>query len=615
MNASQPSPRPAGGLVLAVACGLFATVWRYQFLEPGTLQLLAPVMRAADPEFLAGDFFTWAGSVFGPRTPLITLLGMLARVVAFDRLYLGATALANVGLALVSYASARALFPHAPWAPRIAAALVCCAPIPAIGGPSICFATALTPDGLALPLLAASLYFGLLAFDDGQPWRRGVAAGIPATLAVLLAPGVGVPGAVLLVAMLLVRRGGAPAKASLRTSAVTTALVLPSVALVVAPIFTHPRSLADETFVALVGLQQDPGRYSPSHVFAEWTTWATLLSLVALTVVCARRWTRREAQPAQPAQPARHLVWSYLVLCLGLALLVLASYVFVDLWPWRAWLLFTPLRCFALLAWIALLVAAGHLAALVTEPAERAWAPLLVLSLAAPLLAGGCFALVAWLARRLERRRTRLLAASGLASLAGVAIALGPPALAPTLVLGLVCLVLTVASRRGWSLALGVAVAVAVTGVALNQSGAWLDDDFGPRWRSTDYQSDALMLARDVARYTPPASVILTPPAFGDFRLISKRAIVVDFDGTPDHDLGVAEWGTRMFDCYGPPDGPGRAAIPGYERRYAALTDAELAVIGGRYRANFAVVASDRLTAMRTLYAYGDYALVVLPRR
>ncbi|PRQ00458.1 hypothetical protein ENSA7_59520 [Enhygromyxa salina] len=592
---------------MAVACGLFATAWRYQFLEPGTLQLLAPVMRAADPQFLAGDFYTWAGSVFGPRTPLITLLGMLARVIPYDRLYLGLTALANVGLALVSYASARALVPDAPWAPRIAAALVCCAPIPAIGGPSICAATALTPEGLALPLLAASLYFGLLAFDDGQAWRRGVAAGIPASLAVLLAPGLAVPSAALLVSMLLVRRQGADIGAALRSSGVTATLVAPSVALVVAPIFTHPRSLADETFVALAALQRDPGRYSPSHVFADWTTWATLLSLVVVTLICARRSSRPEPPPE------RHLVRSYLILAAGLALLVLLSHVFVDRWAWRAWLLFTPLRCCVLLAWIALLVAAGHLARLASDPVERAWVPALGLSLAAPLLAGGCFVLVAWLAPRLERRQTRLLVAASLALLVAVAIGLGPPALAPTLVLSLVCLALTIASWRGWSLAL--ALAGGIAGVAVNQSSAWLADDFRPRWRSSDYQRDALMLARDVARYTPPASVILTPPAFGDFRLIATRAIVVDFDGVPDHDPGVAEWGTRMFDCYGPPEGPGRAAIPGYERRYAALTDAELAVIGGRYRANFAVVASDRATTMRVLYVYGDYALVVLPRR
>ena len=89
---------------------------------------------------------------------------------------------------------------------------------------------------------------------------------------------------------------------------------------------------------------------------------------------------------------------------------------------------------------------------------------------------------------------------------------------------------------------------------------------------------------------TPETAVFLTPPMFGRFRLVARRAIVVDFQCFPFQDAAMVEWKRRLRDCYGEVEGVGRAARSKMDVNYRRISERRMVFLARKYDVSYAVL-------------------------
>ncbi|MBK6721045.1 MAG: hypothetical protein IPG62_14490 [Sphingomonadales bacterium] len=82
-------------------------------------------------------------------------------------------------------------------------------------------------------------------------------------------------------------------------------------------------------------------------------------------------------------------------------------------------------------------------------------------------------------------------------------------------------------------------------------------EDLAATYDWQDHRDDAADIARKAAATSPPGSIWLTPPDMESFRLISRRAVLVDFKSIPFEDRAMLEWQRRIETLYGPLTGTG----------------------------------------------------------
>jgi hypothetical protein len=113
--------------------------------------------------------------------------------------------------------------------------------------------------------------------------------------------------------------------------------------------------------------------------------------------------------------------------------------------------------------------------------------------------------------------------------------------------------------------------------------------------------------------------VILTPPTFGTFRVLSERAIVVDTRDIPYQEDAMAEWMDRIITVYGVPVASGlesqdfgRDEYEALDEAYREITDQTIANLCGLYPITHAVLFSETATSYSVLESNDTYQLVEL---
>lgn len=194
-------------------------------------------------------------------------------------------------------------------------------------------------------------------------------------------------------------------------------------------------------------------------------------------------------------------------------------------------------------------------------------------------------------------------------------VAVGNPRETLTLALGiaLACALVfapTAPATRPLSVLL-VGVVVAAAGANRSfQLVAW--DPLDPVLVHSDRRGDAADVARWSRRHTPENAVFLTPPDLSEFRLLGRRALVVDHKAVPFDDAVLAEWRERLRVCYGDVRSGGFAGLREMDDRYRSVTAETLRIVRARYGARFAVLYAGTATEHAVLYENPSYRLVEL---
>ncbi len=103
----------------------------------------------------------------------------------------------------------------------------------------------------------------------------------------------------------------------------------------------------------------------------------------------------------------------------------------------------------------------------------------------------------------------------------------------------------------------------------------------------------------EVARWakssTPESALFLLPPQDSDFRLSSRRAIVVNFKTFAWGDKGLLDWHKRLSDVTGQkPLVLGNTSGPELSEKYNALSAGQIAALQQRYNFDYVVVDAQK---------------------
>ncbi|HUS80964.1 MAG TPA: DUF6798 domain-containing protein, partial [Armatimonadota bacterium] len=535
---------------------LAALLEGYHFGGGDQIEQLPLILRALDPSFAPGDFYINASQGFSPRTYYVQLVAALARVLPLPAVSVLLAILGNAAVTLVTWLAARDLLRTSAGGAALACVLVMAARGIAPGGSGELHYAAVVPATPAKPLLLLSLWAALRL--------RPVASAALALAATVLHPLLGIVAGLIALAStglnlaLGIGRGErSDDRFPWRALAVTALAGVGLVGVAWGLWFRHYHaSLPASEFVDTMARVRFPHHRLPS-AFPRSALAATVAFLLALVI--SWRWQR--ADPRSDRGAADRL----LIPVALTVLLMIGGWVFVEVIPTR---LFTTAQAFRFVfipKWLGLMLFAATIARLWRER-PRLWWPGAAVMFTASGTAQGIIMLwghVVEAARGSAERRRQV----GVAAVAGAGL-LGALLLqawrhdvTELCALGLFGL-LAFAVVRGRSLLvkLGVPVAALAVTVALLMTGALTSlPVIGP---AASTARPTLTLEQTWAEIaapcafaraaTPPDAIFLTPPDLGGFRLLARRAIVVDFKAFPFSDEAIVQWRQRMADCYGP---------------------------------------------------------------
>lgn len=583
------------------------------------------VMRNLDPGFLINDWYVNEMSELNGRSFFVGLVASTARILGLEGAYFTLYLLGVLLSAGVIYYATARVFKAGETAGLIAALLVMSWQLHDFGTVLQVVNNNLIPAHLAKPL---SLLAIVMAMQG-----RGAACGIIAGLTSLLQPLLGVAcgimalGALLVVATITIEAKWRPVikiRRPLLMSVAIGFLCLLPFAVFWARLSSSALDL--ESYIHVVATIRNPHHYLPS-------TWGPTQYLLTALFLCAtavlfaalRRSPFPEpsntgAEPTLATSPGNEILahQTYLlVFSAGLILLCVFGYLFVEVWPIRAFVTLQAFRYLYIFLWFAMIFAA---IAAVHVRREGSFAKCCVFCL---LLLGtngtlqpvifllGAGAYHQW-TRHPERRmlagEMTLAAAAGFLiltsfrdyhpNMAGILLSLIVTALA----------IFTMTFRQTWfrlallaGLAGSMALVMTFAGHRLSTAATEVSERFNlysyPTFDAVAADIDhhnkimagLLETAAFAKRQLPKDAIFLTPPNFGAFRIFAERAIVVDFKSWTFSD--PADWLERIENTYGALQGPGGFPMMGrLDERYKDIDDRKIAGIAEQYGTRYAVL-------------------------
>lgn len=123
--------------------------------------------------------------------------------------------------------------------------------------------------------------------------------------------------------------------------------------------------------------------------------------------------------------------------------------------------------------------------------------------------------------------------------------------------------------------------------------------------------ANELALARWAREHTPLDSLFLAPPALQRFRLLARRAVIVDTKSPPLHPDLLVAWYGRLCAMTLFPDAPTWQAV---EERYAQLTPGELEQVARSFAAEYIIASPTVAFAQPPVFANAEFAVHRVPR-
>ena len=589
------------GLALAIFMGFTFTLIHYHYGTDNQVEQLPIVYRVINPSFLLNDFFVNATASFGPRFYFAHFMALLAAFMPLPWVYLGLTAFANVLVAVISFLFGRELFKN-----DLAGALAACVVMGVegfdLGQAAYVRLNTLIPATLIMPLILLSIWAAIRQ----QPV---LAAGL-AGLASLIHPVLGLETGAIALLMVVVSgflcrheagRGFRPA------SALAGGIVLIALgAITIVPYESLPR-ISSSQFIQIVAYFRHPHHYVPS----TWG-WAGYLEVLSFLIAASFAWIEWQRSYGPP----RIQTTSILVLGLTILLLCIGGYIFVELIPSPLWTEAQTFRLLALPKWVGQVLIAGVIAHFLTNGSDAPYAYASLVALLSPISTGvpSLFKVIKKWAKQFapysEKFFTAIPALLVVLALLfffrpDVRIAVFP------LFLGLTWLLFSW-PRRYFYAVFAVAASVVLLMPVFHERLLRIFP-YGPQIALTELADDDVSVAAYARTNTPPASLFLTPPDDGQFRLTAERAIVVDFWAFPFQQSAMLEWQQRLFDCYGIPTKTGFDAQAEMVANYRYINDSKLLELRSKYRINYAVLYVETPSNFPVLYQNPTYKIVAMP--
>jgi uncharacterized protein DUF6798 len=591
-------------IVFSLLAALLATfLTDYRYAEVGIEEIDPMIRRAMDPDYLTNDFFTNVTDEFGPRFYSTRLIAAVATPGSLPVVYFSLTLFINCAIALLTGLFAKELF-HSNLAGLFTTALVMGASSFQLGGAGQAHANEPNSYWMSFSFAIAAVW----AATRARPILTGVMAGLVSLLHPSFGAAVGGLVFTAVIVALWARRRREGTRIPLVGVGVGLLLFGAFLAGVAIP-YSGGARIPEEQFFNIMTLRAPHHLLPSTFDIADWLEG--LLFMVAL--VAAWRWVR------QKNLPDRFAATVLASLTAGLLLFFVGGFLFVEVWPWKPWFIAVPYRSTSYFLWLGLLVIGGCAARKAIDSASPGDGMFLQGSCFNPISCG-----LAHLAVLVKEKLhvTRPIAVAGVVVAIASGIALTDPRdLVQFLIVNGLAAWFFVGPDRVWASVLGVCSPLVLAGGLLafqtmvHTPGAI--DRIGPEVLPSQVEGSEANIARAAGALTPVDSVILTPPTFGTFRVLSERAIVVDMRDIPYQEDGMAEWMDRIANLYGIPDPAGLESedFGGntndlLDATYRVIDDKTIRAICRRYRITHAVLFAETRTAYPLLDQNDAYKLV-----
>ena len=591
-------------IAFALLAALLATfLTDYRYAEVAFEEIDPIIRRAIDPNHLTNDFFTNTADEFGPRFYSTQLIAAFATPGSLPAIYFALTLLINFAIAVLTALVAKDLF-KVNVAGLFAVALVMGASSFQLGGAGQVHAHEPNSSWMSFPFALAAVW----AATRARPILVGLMAGLVSVLHPTFGASVGGLVFLSLIVSLWIRRRDVGTPIPLVGIGAGLLLFAGFLALVAVP-YSGGARIPEEQLFDIMRVRMPHHLLPSTFDISDWMKG--FLFMVALGI--AWRWLRRESLPDR--FPATVL----LSLVAGLLLLFLGGYFFVEVWPWKPWFLAIPYRSTSFLLWLGLLVIGGNAARRAAGRGAAGEVLYLQSSSFNPISAGLAHLIV--LVKEKRNLTRPLLVASGIAAFVVGVVFTEPRDLVQFMVINGLAFWFLAGPDRPWASVVGIGAPLALAGglfayqSLVHRPG--VIDRVGPEILPSQVEGSEAGMARAAKQLTPVDSVILTPPSFGTFRVLSDRAIVVDTRDIPYQEDAMAEWMDRIITIYGTPSASGLESQDFGREEYEVLNDVYLGItdqtiqdLCSRYSITHAVLFLETETAYPVLDEDDTYQLV-----
>ena len=590
--------------LLSAIFGIITTISTYAgYGISNNIEQLPILLRSLENTYLLNDFFTNASARSIARLHYARIVTTLAGSEQnFPLVFLLVTLLANISISVITYHFARHLFKNSQKAGIYASALAMSVLMFSLGWSSTIYQGLMIPSTMILPLLLGAIF----ALMCGQLLTAMFLSGAASIIHPLL--GLETGGILLITFVIFQLSSKRKSFQGWWKAIIPGLLTLAAFSLVsVVPHLSQPK-IDSNLFIYIIAYFRHPHHYLPSTFGSvEYLSAAVFLATIILFYY-------RERHKQEQSSSLMIAILGSLVL-----LLSIGGYIFVEIIPSRLWVTAQTFRLLYIVRWLGLILIAGTIADKRLDNPTRA---LYLLSALHPLFLGGA-AFSQSLRDSLARNHRRLsrIFAPPLILLIIVALFRYVYILPSSIVLlGLYVLlilaVITFSRQLFYSILLLSTVFVLLPGSLykrlpyLSQTALFKSMETRLTLKLEPPHTPAGDVAEFARRNTPKESIFLTPPRYGQFRILARRAIVVDFKSFPFTDTAMLEWYNRIINCYGKPTRAGFAMLYELNENYSNITDTTLLRLQKKYNFSYAILYKHTLTHFEILFQNERYKVV-----
>lgn len=556
-----------------------------QFGYGNQIEQILIAERLRDPSFAANDMILANAAGFGPRIYYARVLAAAQSVLPLPVVIHAGMVVFSLLLAWVAYATARRVL-GAGWIGAGLAAIMAVAN----GSFSLGLAGYLRFDSFQPANPAVALAFlGVLGLLLGRVWLT-----LPAfVLAGLFHPLIGAEvattayAAVFLAVLFLPRGPNDPGTRALPVILSGLAFCAAMVAIWAVPTFgVNTASSPSPVFDILVAFRAPHHYLGLGFPRRSWLIAALFVAAVLVVIIAYLR-----------ERGLSRGVAALILMASAILALCLASLYFVDIAHSDLWSTAQVFRMLMIVKWVGFLFLGWFFGRAIVRHGLPAALIVGLASLATADAHGYAAAIAVAALLTLAAMHGRVPVVWVVTAVASLAIAyylrrfgLGEQSARAALGLALLCLLASGTPLRQLS-------AVAITAVSLSAMIATRHDGLlgwyalRAQYSWSDLTDADHRIARAAGQVSPEGAIWVVPPRFETFRILARRAVVVDFTTVPFDGADLIAWRTRIEALYGPVTGGGFVAQKSMDENYRNSPGLEAAARD--YGATFAVLYKD----------------------
>ncbi len=530
--------------ILSILFGIITTIFVYNgYGISNHIEQLPQILRQIDSSYLENDFFVNTATDSTARYYYSLLISSLSPYNSYlPYTFLFITTLSNVFLSVITFITSRKIFCDKR-AGIYSSAFVMSISTFSLGYKSTIYSSFLTPYSISFPLILLSLILFL--------YGRKNSACISIGLSSLIHPLIGLELGTILVFFFFIYaiyKGNTPKKLLLDWCIPFIFLTF-FYFLVLVPYFSKS-NISSGNFIDIIAYFRHPHHYVPSTFDATSYIYGFCFLFVVLSIIFT---TDNKIKR----------VYSYFFsyISLSLILLCLGGYVFVEIIPVEIWVTAQPFRLLILLKWIGLIVLGGFIGVMEDNNNYKHIYPFSVIN---PIVA-----FTTETSRLLSQKVINTSNSANLFPYIHVSIPLivllytiiTPSRSSIVLVFIFVFSICAVriAPRLYTYISLPSSLAVMLVLITFSPTIPSVVPGSGTMNRITQNFSmqiepqldkEAMEVVKYAQNNTPHSSTFLTPPNWGQFRLLANRSIVVDLKSFPFTDKGIYKWYRRVENLY-----------------------------------------------------------------